>query len=136
MSASPRFSDWQLRFDAFVRERRSMPFAWGRNDCGTFAADCVQALTGERVLPELRTYRNARQAIAAQRAGGGLDALATRAFGAPISARMAGVGDVVLVKMGKRQAIGVCNGVTVLGPGPSGLVAVGMDGALIAWRVG
>jgi hypothetical protein len=38
--------------------------------------------------------------------------------------------------MGKREALGMCNGTTVVGPGPAGVVAVEMLSAVAAWRVG
>lgn len=34
--------------------RRSVPFAWGSNDCRLFAADAVQAMTGVDHAAELR----------------------------------------------------------------------------------
>ena len=58
-----KLQDWQLRFEAFIKERQTLPFAWGTNDCAVFAADCVQALTGVDVaLPELRAHTSELQA--------------------------------------------------------------------------
>ncbi|MES2972383.1 MAG: hypothetical protein V4757_02185 [Pseudomonadota bacterium] len=131
-----RLHDWQLRFEKFAAEREAMPFAWGVNDCATFAAAAVEALTGVRHLPHLRGLLTAREAIKAQRVHGGLESIATQALGAPIAALMAGVGDVVLIRVGKRLALGVCNGSVVLGPGPRGMVAAGIQDAVMAWRVG
>lgn len=132
----PRLHDWQLRLEAFVRDRSAVPFAWGSNDCALFAADAVQALTGVRHLPELRGHASAREALRAVRQAGGLHAIATRALGPAVTPAFAAVGDVVLVRMGRREALGLCNGGTVLGPGPDGLAVASMDGALAAWRVG
>jgi hypothetical protein len=133
---APRYHDWQLRLEAFIRERSSVPFAWGSNDCASFAADAVRALTGDRLLPALRGYTSVREALGALRHAGGLSGIATMALGGPLSPRVANVGDVVLVRIGKRDALGVCNGGTVLGPGVSGVVAVPMAQALRCWRVG
>lgn len=135
MSAA-RYPDWQLRLQAFAQSRDRRPFAWGLNDCATFAADGVQALTGVQLLPDLRGHCTARQALAALRQLGGLCAIATRALGPPISPRRANIGDVILLPMGKREALGLCNGITVLGPGRDGMVAISMRLARLAWRVG
>lgn len=138
MSTAARYPDWQLRFEAFVRERRAMPFAWSRNDCATFAADAVLALTGSDLVPPgwRGVHTCAPAALRAVRAAGGLPALAAAALGEPVPVLMAGVGDVLLVPMGRHVALGICNGHTVLGPGRSGLVALPMAGALTCWRVG
>lgn len=133
--ATPRLPDWQLRLEAFVAQRQAMPFAWGANDCALFAADAVQAITGRDPAPHLRGHRNARQAICAVREHGGLGAIAWAALGPAMPVQQAAVGDVVLVRVGKRLALGVCNGATVLGPGVQGLAAVPMADAVMAWRV-
>lgn len=129
-----RFPDWQLRLEAFARERRNVPFSWGSNDCALFAADCVQALTGVQLCPELRGY-DGRGALRLLQEHGGLQGLATEALGEPIAPVFAAVGDVVLLRMGEGQALGVCNGVVAIGPGPAGIEVAGMDAALAAWRV-
>jgi hypothetical protein len=131
-----RFPDWPTRFDAFVRARWAVPFAWGSNDCALFAADAVQALTGEVVCAELRGHRNAKQALRRLSVHGGLHGLATLALGPSIAPVFARVGDVVLVPSGKREALAVCNGGTALQPSPRGLLSVSMRNARAAWRVG
>jgi hypothetical protein len=131
-----RLPDWQLRMQAFVRERRNMPFAWGTNDCALFAADFVEAITGERVCHELRGHEDVRQAMRALSLIGGVRSLATLALGEPVAVSFASVGDVVVIQAGKREALSVCNGGAALAPGPDGVVAVSMQQALAAWRVG
>lgn len=133
-----RLQDWQLRLEAFWRERKGMPFAWGRNDCALFAADAVETMTGERLLPELRCYADAEAAAAVLRAERGLRAVAGRALGAEIPPAMARIGDVVLMGRadGNAPALTICNGSTAMGPGVDGLVVVSMAGAVTAWRVG
>jgi hypothetical protein len=130
-----RHPDWQLRYEALMAQRARTPFAWGVNDCVLFAADCTQALTGQDHAAAHRGYASAREALVAVKAAGGLHAIATAALGPAVSPLMAGVGDVCLVQVGRRQALGVCNGTTVLGPSPAGLVAVPLDRAVAAWKV-
>src|SRR4051812_38936672 len=118
-----RLHDWQLRLEAFARERAGAPFAWGSNDCALFAADAVQAITGERVCEELRGHETAREAIRMLRALGGVRSVAAAALGEPIPVLMAAIGDVVVIEAGKREALAVCNGGTAIAPGPCGMVA-------------
>jgi hypothetical protein len=131
-----RFNDWQLRLQAFVRARRHVPFAWGVNDCALFAADYVEAVTGEVACPDLRAHTSARDALRTLEKAGGVRAIATRALGEPIPVAYATVGDVVVIAAGKREALAVCNGDTALAPGPDGVSVVSMRQALAAWRVG
>lgn len=136
MKPLARYHDWQLRLEAFARVRQSMPFAWGTNDCATFAADCVEALTGQRMLPKMRNYSTARDALVLIEGAGGLRSIACHALGGFILPAYARVGDVVLHRFGKREALGICNGGAALSPGRAGTVAVPMDSVVCAWRVG
>ena len=130
-----RLPDWQLRFEQFVMQRLSAEFAWGRNDCGLFAADAVRAITGVDLAPHLRAHTDARGALVALRGYGGVANLASACLGPAAPAVQACVGDVVLLPMGKRLALGICNGATAIGPGPSGLAHVPMADALMCWRL-
>ena len=131
-----RTHDWQIRFEAFIAARRAQPFAWGLNDCAIFAADCVQAITGSDPAPAgLRLHKTEKQALRALQRHGGLSGIATAALGQPAPVSQAKTGDVVLVKVGKRDALAVVNGGTALGPTASGLVSVGLDTATLCWRV-
>lgn len=131
-----RHQDWQIRFEAFIAQRRDIPFVWGANDCALFAADCVCAITGEDPAPlGLRAHRTKKQALRALERHGGLHSIATAALGQPVPVSQANVGDVVLVKVGKRDALAICNGQTAFGPSARGLVTVGMDSATLCWRV-
>ena len=63
-----RYQDWQTRLDRFIRERRSLPFAWGVNDCCLFAADAAKAICGVDFMADFRgRYSDAEGALAATR---------------------------------------------------------------------
>jgi len=130
-----RLRDWQLRLAEFSQARASMPFDWGSNDCCTFTADAVHAMTGRSVREEFPSYDGETGALRAIAAGGGLQQLASNILGDPVSPRMAAVGDVVLVLNAGREMMGICNGTSVLAPGKCGIELVGMETALAAWRV-
>lgn len=124
-----------MRFAEFARSRASMPFEWGKNDCCLFAADCVAAMTDVDPAAEMRGYSTALAANRLVHAEGGLQAMATRFLGVPVSPKFAAVGDVVLLENEGRQLLGVCNGTSVVGPGPDGLAVLSMEAAAAAWKV-
>lgn len=130
-----RVRDWQGRFAAYARERAAVPFAWGSNDCCTFAAGAVEALTGENPMADVGPYDSEMAAARLILRAGDLRALASQFLGAPVPPLMAAVGDVVLLMNEGRELLGVCNGVNALGPGPDGIVALEMSAALAAWKI-
>ena len=131
-----RTQDWQIRFEAFIAERRARPFAWGSNDCAIFAADAVMAITGCDPAPAgLRAHRTEKQALRALQRHGGLIGIATAALGQPTPASQAAAVDVVLSKSGKRDMLSICNGSTVFAPSAAGLVSLALDRDSVCWRV-
>lgn len=130
-----RRADWQLRLAAFVQERASMPFEWGRNDCCLFAADAVQAMTGGDPAAPMRGYSSALGAQRLIEEAGGLLELVSQYLGDPVSPHMAGVGDVVLLVNEGRDLLGICNGTSAIGAGPQGMAVLGMESARAAWKV-
>ncbi|MCR8961137.1 hypothetical protein M0765_026435 [Variovorax sp. S2] len=130
-----RHQDWQLRFSDFGKARASMPFGWGSNDCCTFAAAAVKALTGADPMVSVPSYDSASTAARMIEEGGGLEQLASSFLGQPVPVAMAAVGDIVLVLNANRQMLGVCNGTNVLAPGEAGMAVLGMDAALAAWKI-
>lgn len=129
-----RRSDWQTRLAAFLAQRQALPFAWGSHDCCMFAAGAVNAITGHDYSAGY-AYASAEEAASLLEREGDLAAFATRCLGEPIAPALAAVGDVVLVANDGRQLLAVCNGTSALAPGRLGLVTLGMDAALAAWRV-
>ena len=51
-----RAKDWQDALARVVEKHSELPFEYGKSDCGQFAADAVQAVTGEDRLKEYRNY--------------------------------------------------------------------------------
>lgn len=136
MTPIKRLPDWQARFAELCEERRSTPFAWGSHDCCLWAADCVQAITGNDFAASYRgRYDDAKGAAELLVHAGGVGAIASAALGAPVPVSRATVGDVVLVQQEGRKALAACNGSAALATGPHGLVSIGMDAALAAWKV-
>ena len=66
---------------AYLAEARARPWAWGRDDCTTFAADWVRLVTGRDVMADWRgLYSTETEAAAIIRHGGGLARLWARAL--------------------------------------------------------
>lgn len=130
-----RLPDWQLRLSEFGKARASMPFAWGSNDCCSFAAAAVEAITGSNPMRSVVPYSSEIGALRRISEAGGMAALASQYLGEPRPSLMAGVGDVVLVVNEEREMLGVCNGVNVMAPGEHGMVALNMNAAIAAWKI-
>lgn len=131
-----RHEDWPRRLQAFVRARQRMPFAWGSNDCATLAADWVLEAIGTDPMAGIRgQWSDARQALAAIDAMGGLRKATTLALGAEIRPTLAQRGDVVLIVVNGRETLAVCVGGHALGSAEEGALLAPMDDAVAAWRI-
>lgn len=131
----PRLENWPARLDAVVEARRHEPFAWGEQDCVTFAAACVEALTGQRPLDGLPAWASSAQAERAIAAAGGLEAGVSARF-QELPLAFAQRGDLLLLDVDGLGTLGVCLGATAAAPGKRGLVFPETLSAHRAWRVG
>lgn len=111
------------------------PFAWGANDCCSFAGDGVVATTGTDPMADLRGVASARQALRVLQAWP-LPALVTQRLGQPVCWQAARRGDVVLLEQGGRQLLGLCLGAQWVAPGHAGAVTGPMNQCHAAWAVG
>lgn len=132
----------------FLDSRRNVPFAWGSNDCATFAADAIQAITGTDIAEKFRgkytTEVGALKAI--KEITGGSTVVDAAAYCAenhglvehqyPLMAKR---GDLVIVKNrdgGEIAGIVSLNGRHVLSPGDNGLVLFSITDVTRAWSLG
>lgn len=131
-----RCPNWTHALSALMLERANTPFAWGLNDCASFAANAAQALRGDDVLCELRGPRRTELAARRQeRAIGGIPAALARAGLAEVLPSLAQRGDLVWLKQGQAHVLAVCWGELAAAPGPAGLVFEPMARAERAWRL-
>jgi hypothetical protein len=108
--APVRTEGWPLRLSAYLKERRDMPFIWGDNDCMSFAAGAVMAVTGGYdFLDRWRGYHTEQEAAAILKAYGGMGKIITAGMGIePHSNVLRGArGDVVLFRLHGMTAAGV-----------------------------
>ena len=118
-----RTNGWEKRFNDVLEAKRKEPFAWGKNDCSLFAADCVKALTGIDFMKELRgLYASEEEAEAIIGYTGSLERtienLLWPIHPVNICVTNAKRGDVVMVELGKKLAVGVWDGQDALVPTP------------------
>jgi hypothetical protein len=145
--ALTRIEHWDIQsFHMFLLERAQQPFQWQDNDCCTFVADAVKAITGTDIASEFRgrytTKAGAFRAIKTITGGSTVaDAVAHCAakYGLqelknPLSAQR---GDMVLVQEGEEQIAGVVhlNGRHIVVVGEQGLMTKSISSVRRAWRV-
>lgn len=137
-----------VELPAFVESRLHTPFAWGSNDCATFAADAIQAITGEDIADDFRgkykTKTGALKLIKKLTGGTTIADAAVycaekhglRKYEHPLMAKR---GDLVLVRNGDGDEIAgivALNGRHVMSPGDKGIVPLPILSVTRAWSVG
>jgi hypothetical protein len=124
--------------DAYLAEVQGRRFDWHSWNCCHFAAEWVRRASGLQPMAGLPATDNARAALRLRtRMGASLADAVTLQLGlAPFAAELAQVGDVVAVRDGTAQAVGICAGRTAAVLRVDGLAHVPMSAAVLAWRVG
>ena len=124
---------WDTRaFHEYLLERAKQPYVWGQNDCATFAADGVRAITGTDIMADLRGFTNSDEAfrkIKAVTGGATLEAaveycVKQHGLTERTHTLMAQRGDLVLYSDGTSLIAGIVhlNGRDVVSPGEKGLL--------------
>lgn len=132
-----RTDGWRGRLEAHVEAHRRAPFAFGRHDCGLFAAGAVEAMTGTDPAAEMRgRYQTMAGALRKIRAAGFADHIDMVAgLFEEVHPAFAQVGDLAAVDGDGAPAIGVVGGGHVFVPRETGLGVVPLTDARRAWRV-
>ena len=58
-----RLENWDQRLVQAIAAHQAEPFSWRGSNCGTLFADCVEAVTGEDPLADVRGWRSERGAL-------------------------------------------------------------------------
>lgn len=94
-----RKEGWELSYSNFLKERRSMEYAKGTNDCMAFMAHGVREITGVHYWEQFEGYRTDEEAITLMTENGGIVGLISMKLGEghrnPLQAKR---GDVVVFK--------------------------------------
>lgn len=96
-----RLDNWPALLSAYIRERRNMPFEWGKNDCMAFVSGGVRALTGHDFFPGFSDYVDEETAKALLEKHGGPAGIISQCLGHTGSRdiKHAQRGDVVIAKL-------------------------------------
>lgn len=129
-----RVSRWEDRLVEFIDAHLFVPFAWGTNDCVTFAAKWIEVCTGEKVFePEHDDVHTAAAELAKR---GGIAQAIRDVLGDPLPNPLAAQrGDIGLVEIEGRQSAVVVIGADAVGPGEGGLHKAPITSLVMAWRV-
>ena len=132
-----RVNGWPGALVGFLNARARTPFAWGSNDCCSFAADAVVAITGTDPMADLRGYDSETGAgrVLVKCGVGGFEEIVAAIFD-EIPPGMARRGDLALAMQGNQAGLMVVEGDTLAGPGETGIVRLPRAAALKCWRVG
>lgn len=124
MTQLARRHDWPEAVVSFIDSRRPAPFEWGVNDCALFPADAWQVMTGVDLAARFRgRYKSERGALRLMRKAGGMREFVLRAGLIEKPKGFSQRYDVVLVKTGDWDTLGLNAGNGYwCAPGPDGLV--------------
>lgn len=134
-----RVATWPEILDAFVEERRHMPFTWGLNDCLSFAADLGVAMGCKDLIEGSRGYSTAGWALRKIKAAGYRDVLEVcqdRLQEIPMV--QAQRGDVALMRTETKFGYAACvvlSGGMICGPDIEGMTMTSIVNAATAFRV-
>lgn len=134
-----RRRDWDRLLADEIAASLHRPFEWHDNDCCSFAARCVQAVTGQDFFSLFSgSYTNARQAARVVKANGGLLDIFDKLLGKRLPALTAQRGDILLTNMMSPhgELIAVCAGQFGFAPGPVQLTKCPQKVWLACWRIG
>ncbi len=116
-----------------------MPFAWGPNDCVSFAAEWVLRATGKDFMDGRRGYDTEFGALRTIKEAGvenmDLDELVSMHL-PRVDLGLAQRGDIALAIQGNSPGLMVIEGDALVGPGFDGLERLPRDHAVKTWRVG
>ena len=129
-----RRADWPERLMALMAARQSTPFAWGEHDCCQFVAAAIQTMTDHNPLESLG-YHDARLAMRILHAEGGLQRAVQARLGASKPVTLAMRGDIALLPLRKREALGVVIGQSAYFAAPKGLSERPISCCTVAWSV-
>lgn len=134
-----RRRNWTVLLELCIEEHRHVPFAWGTNDCCTFAGDCLLAMTGMDPISQLRgAYLDDVGAMRTLKELGGLQDAVTHMLGVQptLDPRDIKRGGLLLVTDIKgRAAIAVCIGERGVMPGEDGITFKERTEATMGWNI-
>ena len=132
-----RRPNWAFLLGQYLQSRKDVPFEYGSNDCCSFAAGAIDAVTGRHCTQDLRhLYEDEKGANALIDQHGGLEQAVSVIFGRASSPpEWAIVGDIVLCDGDHGPTVGVFLGQQIAIATPEGVKAIDSSAAKRSWRV-
>jgi len=128
-----RVTNWRDNLQRVFDAAHGQPFRWGFHDCFQFTARCVAAVSGYDGRILFPRYTTKREALALLEQEGGARGILIKALGEPVHVSRAGVGDVVLIDMGRGFQPAICMGRECFAPGRRKLQPYPTLRAVAAW---
>lgn len=126
-----------MKLEDYVRDWDSRQFDWTDANCGHFASGWVRACEGWSPIEAAGEFADEAGVASLVAAHGSLEGACSFFLKRqPVSASMAGVGDLVLLSIGGGAALGVCNGRRAFAMSREGVVCLPMSAAISGWKVG
>lgn len=130
-----RYENWPEILAEEIEGARERPFSFGSHDCTAFAMRVVRAMTGRDHMAAFPAYASEDEAAEILAARGGLAAMATQQFGAPVAVAYAQRGDLVLLPTPRGDALGICLGSSAVFAAPLGVSIMAMQHVVAAWSI-
>jgi hypothetical protein len=132
-----RHQDWFEKLCGRILAKKDARFLWGSHDCCTFAAECIDAMTGSQHRMALaERYQDWATASGYLRDSGGLVAAISQHLGRPVRWRWFGrTGDCVVFLHKRAPTCGVLLGPLIVVPAADGLAFLPRWRILARWKV-
>lgn len=132
--------NWPTLLHEHIRDGQSKVFAWGAHDCALWSADwCVKMGHTDPAAQVRGSWGDARSAVKTMRALGGYEnavrSCMKTAGIAEVPPRRALRGDVALVRVKRRTAVGICDGLRVACLGKGAPRVEPRSSIVAAWRI-
>jgi len=128
-----RLDGWESKLNQVIMETGE--FQWGTNDCCMFVVRVAEAITGIDHGKPYRGYKTAKGAASRLLKHGGVEGIATKAFGEPKKPLLAKRGDAVSFKNNGEIILGICVGDKIAAVSEAGLINISMREAINAWSI-
>lgn len=140
-----KLQDWPLKLAEFFESRSKTPFKWGQNDCITFPARALEAMTGHNYVLQNKnegrgyTSKTSAEEMLSTHFDNKIENVFTHFLGEPrTDIAYAHKGDIVILEHNNEVVGGVIDntGRRIVCAGPKGSVRLPKRVALMFWRVG
>ena len=135
-----RKDHWQPLYHAEVEKALHEPFAWGQNDCATFASRVIDAIsdldTKAKLAAAGMVWDSELGAAKVIAKAGGLEHALSFILGEPVKWALCMHGDCMLATDGGGQeVVAVHDGSQLLATSAGGLISLPLERAIKGWRI-